>query len=69
MVNEHTLESAGADGKALGFVTTRIENLPGFRAKKQHRVVSSDEIEETFWVAPPGQEFTVYTVAHLKRVK
>ena len=67
-VNEYALESASEDGKSLEFVTTHIENLPGFRAKKQYRIMSSTEIEETFWLAPPGKEFAVYTVAHLKRV-
>jgi hypothetical protein len=33
MVNEYILDSVSADGKLLEFVTTRIENLPGFRAK------------------------------------
>jgi len=68
-VNEYALESVSADGKSLEFVTTHIENLPGVRAKKQYRIVSGSEIEETFWLAPPGKEFEVYTIAHLKRVK
>jgi len=66
-VNEYALDSVSADGKTLEFVTTRIENLPGFQAKKQYRIVSANEIEETFWLAPPGKEFAVYTVAYLKR--
>ena len=69
MVNEYTLDSVSVDGKSLEFVTTRIENLPGFRAKKQYRLVSPSEIEETFWLAQPGKEFELYTVAHLKRVQ
>ena len=69
-VNEYTLDSISADGKSFEFVTVRIENLaPGWRAKKSYRVISADEIEETFSLAPPGKEFDVYTVAHLKRVK
>ena len=68
-VNEYALDSVSADGKTLEFVTTRIENLPGFRAKKQYRIVSASEIEETFWLAPPGKELEVYAVAHLKRVQ
>ena len=68
-VNEYALDSVSADGKTLEFVTTRIENLPGFRAKKQYRIVSANEIEETFWLAPPGKELAVYTVAHLKRAQ
>jgi hypothetical protein len=70
LVNEYTMEPVSADGKSLQFVTTRIENLPpGFRAKKAYRIVSADEIEETFFLASPGKEFEVYTVSHLKRVK
>ena len=69
-VNEYRLESLSTDGKALEFVTVRIENLsPGWRAKKSYRVLSADEIEEAFSLAPPGNDFEVYTVAHLKRVK
>lgn len=69
-VNEYTLDSMSPDGKSFEFVTTKIENLPaGFRAKKAYRIVSADEIEETFSLAPPGKDFDVFTVAHLKRVK
>jgi hypothetical protein len=69
LVNEYILESAGADGKSLEFVTTKIENLPGFRAKKEYRIVSSDEIAETFFLAAPGKDFEVYTTARPTRVK
>jgi hypothetical protein len=48
MVNEYTLESVSGDGNSFEFVTTRIENLPGTRAKKLYRILSADEIEETF---------------------
>ncbi len=68
-VNEYTLDSVSADGKTLEFVTTHIENLPGFRAKKQYRIVSDGEIDETFLLAPPGKDFDTYTVSQLKRVK
>jgi hypothetical protein len=58
------------DATSLEFVTVRIENLaPGWRAKKSYRILSVDEIEETFSLAPPGKDFEVYTLAHLKRVK
>jgi hypothetical protein len=70
LVNEYTLESVSGDGKSIEFVTTKIENLPaGFRAKKIYRIISADEIEETFLLAPPGKDLAMYTVAHLKRVK
>jgi len=69
LVNEYTLESVGDGGKSIEFVTTKIENLPGFRAKKVYRIVSADEIDETFLLAAPGKDFQTYTAAHLSRVK
>ena len=69
LVNEYVLDSVSADGKSLEFVTTRIENLPGFRAKKQYHIVSDSAIDETFLLAPPGKDFDTYTISHLKRVK
>ena len=69
-VNEYTLDSVSADGKSFEFVTVRIENLaPGWRAKKSYRVLSADEMEETFSLASPGKDFDVYTVGHFRRVK
>jgi len=69
-VNEYRLESVSADGKSFEFVTVRIENLPpGWRAKKSYRVVSADEIVETFSLAPPNKDFEGFTAAHLRRVK
>jgi hypothetical protein len=69
-VNEYRLKAASADPKSFEFETVRIENLPaGWRAKKSYRVLSADEIEETFSLAPPDKEYETYTVAHLKRVK
>ena len=47
------------DGKSLVFVTTRIENLPGFRTKKLYRILSPNEIEENFFLAPPGKDFEI----------
>jgi|ERR1039457_483128 hypothetical protein len=69
-VNEYRLDSVSADGKLFEFITVRIENLPaGWRAKKSYRLLSADELEETFSLAPPDKEFEIYTVAHLRRVK
>lgn len=68
MVNVYTLDSASEDGKSIEFITTKIENLPpGFRAKKLYRIVSPQEIEETFWLASPGKDFELYTESRLKR--
>ena len=68
-VNEYTLDSIGADGKSLEFVTVRIENIaPGWRAKESYRVISANELEETFSLAAPGKDFAVYTTTRLQRV-
>jgi hypothetical protein len=62
-VNEYESTSAG-----LEFVTVRIENLPaGWRAKESYRIVSKDEIIETFSVAGPGKDFSVYSETRLRR--
>ena len=54
----------------LEFVTVRIENIPpGWKAKESYRVVSKDEVEETFSLAQPGKDFEVYSRTVLKRVK
>ena len=69
-VNEYTLDFISADGKSLEFTTVRIENIaPGWRAKEAYRVVSADEVVETFSLAAPGKEFAVYSETLLKRVK
>lgn len=69
-VNEYTLESISPDGKSLELTTVRIENIaPGWRAKEAYRIVSADEVVETFWLAPPGKEFAVYSETHLKRAQ
>jgi hypothetical protein len=69
-VNEYTLDSVSPDGKALEFITVRIENIAqGWRAKEAYRIVSADEVVEMFSLAPPGKEFAVYSETHLKRVK
>jgi hypothetical protein len=69
-VNEYTLDSAGADGKSMEFVTVRVENIPaGWRAKESYRILSRDEFVETFSLAPPGKDFEVYCETRLKRVR
>jgi len=68
MVNEYVLESVSADGKSMEFITRKIESLPtGFRARKVYRIVSQQEIVETFWLAPPGKDLELYAEARLNR--
>ncbi|HEX9653215.1 MAG TPA: hypothetical protein VGA99_05850 [bacterium] len=67
-VNQFVLDSLAADGKTLVFVSESVENAPsGFRARMTYRIVAADEFNETFELAPPGQEFSIYTENHWKR--
>lgn len=69
-VNQYTLDSISTDSKTLVFVSESIENIPaGWRAKETYRIVSDNEFTETFELAPPGKEFSVYSTAVLKRVR
>ncbi|MBL8645394.1 MAG: hypothetical protein JNK21_15785 [Rhodospirillaceae bacterium] len=55
---------------ALRFVTTDIENIPaGFIGRETYRFNGADEVTETFEIAEPGKEFSVYSETRLKRVK
>jgi hypothetical protein len=69
-VNEFVLDSISADRKTIVFVTVGIENIPkGFRAKETYRLLSENEIEETFELAQPDKEFEVYSKVKLARQK
>ena len=69
-VNEYTLDSVSPDGKSMEFTTVRMENIPaGWRAKETFRILSTDEVIETFSIAQAGKDFEVYSETHLKRVK
>ena len=55
---------------ALVFTTVSIENIPaGWRARETYDVRSADSFVETFALAPPGKEMTVYSASTLERVK
>ena len=69
-VNQFKLDSISPDKKTLVFITESIENIPaGFKAKETYRILSDDEIEETFEIAEPGKEFAVYSKVKLVRQK
>ena len=47
-----------------------IENIPpGWRGRETYRFASDDEFTETFELAAPGKDFTVYSVARFTRKK
>jgi hypothetical protein len=67
---EYNLESISPDGKRFVFVSFEIENIPvGWRAREVYQIVSDDEYVETFEMAAPGKDFTVYSKATMKRRK
>ncbi len=69
-VNQFRLDSISPDKKTLIFITESIENIPkGWRAKETYRILSDNEIEETFELAEPGKDFTLYSRVKLARQK
>ena len=68
-VNQYVQELPSTD-RTLVFVTESIENIPsGFRARETYMIISPDEFEEVFELAPPDKPFELYSRARLKRVK
>jgi hypothetical protein len=69
-VNEYVLDSISADKKTIVFLTCAIENIPkGWKAKETYRLLSENEIEETFELAEPDKNFEVYSRVKLIRQK
>jgi hypothetical protein len=69
-VNQYVLENLPADGKTFVFVSEAIENIPaGFRARLTYRILDADSFEQTFDLAPPGQELACYSKGVMKRQK
>ena len=67
--NDYVLETISADKKTLAFISESIINIPkGWRAKETYRLISDNEFEETFELAEPGKEFTVYSKARFTRL-
>jgi hypothetical protein len=68
-VNHYVQEPQGP-AATLVFVTESIENIPsGWRARETYKIISPDEFEEVFELAPPDKPFELYSRARLKRVK
>ena len=69
-VNQYVLEAVPPDGKTFVFVSESIENIPaGFRARLTYKILDADSFEQTFDLAPPGQEFACYSKGIMKRQK
>lgn len=69
-VIQYRIDSISPDKKTIVFISESIENIPaGYRAKETYRLVSNDEIEETFEIAEPNKDFAVYSKVRLVRQK
>ena len=56
------------DGKSIVFTSETIENIPaGYRARETYRILNENEFTETFEIAEPNKDFTVYSENHFKR--
>ncbi len=67
-VNQYKLESISPDGGTMVFVSEAIENIPaGWRARETFEIVDDNQIQETFELAEPGKELTVYSRVTLHR--
>jgi hypothetical protein len=69
-VTQYCIDSISPDKKTLVFISESIENIPnGYRAKETYRLLSDNEMEETFELAEPRKEFAVYTKVKFVRLK
>jgi hypothetical protein len=67
-VNQFKAETISADGKLIVLTSESLENIPaGYRAKETYKILNENEFTETFEIAEPGKEFTVYSENHFKR--
>lgn len=69
-VIQFRIDSISPDKKTIAFISESIENIPpGYRAKETYRIISDNEIEETFQIAEPNKDFSVYSKVKLVRQK
>lgn len=66
--NDYVLESISPDKKTIVFITENIVNIPkGWRGKETYQFLNTNEVEETFELAPPQEAFSVYSKVKLVR--
>ena len=53
----------------LVFTSEAIENIALWRAGETYLILNNDEFIERFELAEPGKDFSLYSKAHLKRIK
>ena len=69
-VNQYVCDGPSADGKIFVFNSEAIENIPpGFKARLTYRILDEANFEQTFDLAPPGQEMACYSKGTMKRIK
>jgi len=67
-VNQYVCPGPGADGRTFIFLSEAIENIPpGFKARLTYRILEDNSFEQTFDLAPPGQELTCYSKGVMTR--
>ena len=68
-VNAYVQEES-SDAKNMVFVSESVENIaPGWRARETYLTLNENEFIERFELAEPGKDFTLYSEAHLKRMR
>jgi len=69
-VNQYVCTGPSAEGKTFVFDSEAIENIPsGFKARLTYRILDENSFEQTFDLAPPGQEMACYSKGTMKRIK
>ena len=69
-VNQYVCDGPSADGKVFIFNSEAIENIPpGFKARLTYRILDEASFEQTFDLAPPGQEMVCYSKGTMKRAR
>jgi len=69
-VNQFRVDSISPDKKTIVFISESIENIPsGYRAKETYQIISHKEIDETFEIAEPNKDFSIYSKVKLIREK
>lgn len=65
---QYRIDSISPDKRTIVFISESIENIPtGYQAKETYRLISDDEIDETFEIAEPNKDFAVYSKVKLVR--
>jgi hypothetical protein len=69
-VNQYCLDQLAEEGRAISFVTERIENISrGWTAKETYRILDPDEFIEAFELAAPDKGFETYSESRLRRIR